>query len=154
VISYKDGELVKIYVGRDLDFFSLLTRFEEELFNLSDSILQVVEYLYFRSTELDLVHLDLSMFDDIELGGFDPKGLGEKKEFVHETWQKFIEALVRMPDLDPTDMAYLIAELQTCAKFEKVNGLLLAEVGEEILREILWNRKFAELRSVDKYSIN
>lgn len=82
--------------------------------------------------------IDLSMFEDMDLTFFNPRQLGERKEFSYYSWENYAKAalsdqdgLVDVPSLD---------EIAACKDFEEKNDLLLADVGDSVLSELKMHR--------------
>lgn len=147
---------VKFYVNRSLPFRSVMS-LKDILKDFHDGILLCYKYLSLREGHIKEPMLDLSMFIGIEMSGFNPKDIGEKKEFVFGTWSNFINAVVKSHEegeLNSEDAGAMLSELKACEMFESKNRLPLSEMGDVVWQEIIWNRNLEEQYSDDKTYIN
>lgn len=92
--------------------------------------------------------LDISMFEGLDIS-FNPRILGEKKDFLYKDWESFAKAVIKDEDgLVDAELPEIIA----CRDFEKANEVPLSEVGDMVFKELIWHRKI--LSSLGEYSIN
>jgi len=153
-ICVKNENQVKIYVRKSLDFFAIYSRFEDELEITKNCISSIRKYLHSRLDQIQHTYLDLSMFNDIDLLTFDPQGLGEKKDFVYENWENYMNAVLA-EDNSVFNAGPKIEDLIACAEFEDKNEVLLSEIGNSLLKEIDWNRQMhLAMASSGKYFEN
>lgn len=141
VYAKGDGK-VKIYISKTVQM-SAVHILSKALLEIINAITLCQQYLQLRSNCAKYPMLDLSMFSDLEIDNFFPKDLGEKKDFIHGSWQSFIDAILRDYDsgtISPEDASITIKELEACRLFEEANDLLLSEVGDTVYQEIVWNR--------------
>lgn len=144
---------VKLYVGKSIDMRAL-GRLPEELSKIKDCINMMIGYINYRTEQLGASNLDLSMFEAIEdIETFDPQMLGEQKDFVYRTWQKFAEEIAEEAE-DVAEAAEALRKISACAEFEVKNDMNLSEIGDMIKGELLWNRSLFSVDEDDKYSVN
>lgn len=105
---------------------------------------------------LNLTNLDLSMFNDVELFMFNPQRLGEQKALVHGSWKAYEKYILARNEHNPNAARAdeTIDDLQACEAFELANNLLLAEVGDVVLQEIIWNKKMSDSANEDETMLN
>lgn len=149
----KSPDQIKFYLSKEIDINVLSSRLDDTLSTMESCILQIAGYILHRMRQLSQ-NLDLSMFEDLDLFLFDPRSLGEKKEFLYKDWDKYIESIANDESKIGVSPEIMLSELKACKEFEDKNGLLLSEVGDDILLEIIWNRRIAEMAVGDKYSVN
>jgi len=154
-LTYKNKSHTRFYLGKDISFNSALKSLTNEFDSFFKCVSGVTNYLMYRISQEDLGFVDISMFETIDLGMFDPKGLGEKKDFVFDgSWDNFIESVLT----DDTELFYdlesFLDELRACQEFEQRNNLLLSEVGGALVGQIIWHRQMQENAKEDKYSEN
>lgn len=152
-LSHKSNCQTRLYLEKELDYSSVkkvgfVTQCAHQCIDT------IVRYLHYRHLQNDLDNLDLSMFEDIDLFLFDPKGMGEKKDFQFGDWTSYSSSVSRGEIEMIVDSEIMINEIEACAKFEQANNMLLSEVGDRILEELVWNRQMKDLSVSDDYSIN
>lgn len=116
---------------------------------MKDCILLISSYLNARARQSQLLNLDLSMFSGIDLSYFNPQILGEKKEFVYQSWQEFMIDVAEQASENDSDVTSMISELHACSEFEKKNDMLLCEIGDQVLDELYWNQKMLDQNGED-----
>lgn len=147
-----DNGTVKVYIGKTIDSASV-KRLPYELEQARTCIAQIIGYVNYRSGQSELLNLDLSMFEEIDVSNFDPQVLGETKDFVYRTWQNYASAIVSSSD-DLSETSETIRRINACAEFERLNDLKLSEVGDIVLEELVWNKGFASLAEDDDHFLN
>lgn len=153
-ILNKNQDQVKFYLAKEVPINSLSSRLKDELEKMEKCIDHIAGYISYRMNQSNLKELDLSMFEDIDLFLFDPRSLGEKKDFVYKDWPTYIESVENDDSNVGVNPEIMLSELKACAEFEKANDVLLSEIGDDILLEIIWNRRIAEMATKDSYSVN
>lgn len=153
VVPTGNGSL-KIYVGKTVDFRAI-DRISIELENMKECVKMMVGYINYRTNQLNTQKLDLSMFEEIDdLEGFDPQMLGEQKDFIYRSWQRFAEEVAAEAE-DVAEAADALRKISACAEFESKNSMHLSEIGDMIKDELLWNRSILTMaRADDKYNVN
>lgn len=147
---------VKFYVNRTIPF-SAVTSLPDILADLHSGISLCEKYLQLRENRTKYPMIDISMFSDIDSNGFNPKDLGEKKDFIFGNWKTFINAVVKSHedgDLSSDQAGLMLLELKACELFEEKNKLMLSEIGEVVWQELVWSRNFQNDLSDDKTYIN
>jgi hypothetical protein len=117
---------------------------------LEECIKTMDSYIFGRYSNFNDNNLDLSMFEETDLFLFDPQLLGEKKQFIYESWLAYLE---RAAEADFSSFSETISDIKACMVFEKTNKMLLSEVGDMVLRELVWNRRMSE-SSADENTVN
>lgn len=147
---------VKFYVNRIISF-SEVASLPYVLIDLHNGISLCEKYLQLRENNTKHPMIDISMFSDIDSSGFNPKDLGEKKDFIFGNWKTFINAVMRSHedgDLSSDQAGLMLLELKACELFEEKNKLMLSEVGEVVWQELVLARNFQNDISDDKTFIN
>jgi len=138
IFTVGDGRS-KIYVSKEVSVFKICDSIHETVANFKEAILALADYMQLRTKQKQFTNIDLSMFYAIDLTSFNPRVLGEKKEFLYTSWQKYADDLMEDAD-DYEDIASKITQIKACADFETKNDLCLAEVGDIILDDLYWHR--------------
>lgn len=121
-----------------------------ELEKHRDFLIALQNYLESRVVSQNADNLDISMFEDLDLTLFNPKAIGERKDFCFGDWESFRSSVVE----DGEEYSSYLAEVEACALFEERNDLRLSEVGDMVLDEIIWNRQLIITAADDDYSVN
>lgn len=147
---------VKFYVSRVITF-SEVALLPNILTELHSGISLCEKYLQLRENRTKYPMIDISMFSNIDSSGFNPKDLGEKKDFIFGNWKTFISAVIKSHedgDLSSDQASLMLLELKACESFEEKNKLMLSEVGEVVWQELSWAQSFQNNSSDDKTYIN
>jgi len=143
---------VKVYIGKTISDKSM-KRLPYEMEQVRTCITQIIGYINYRSGQNELLSLDLSMFEEIDVNNFNPQVFGEKKDFIYRTWQNYANAVVSS-SANLSEASDTINKINACAEFERLNDLSLSEVGDIVLEELVWNRGFVSTAEEDDYQIN
>lgn len=144
------NKCVKVYLGKDTERALSIGK---ELRLMEKVLKQILQYLQNRVYQANATELDLSMFSQIDLYGFDPRTLGEQKDFIYLSWQNFIDEVSQAQSFSVAEVATTVEELIACAEFEDKNNMSLSEVGDIVLEELIWNRALLESEE-DEYRVN
>lgn len=148
---------VKFYASCTTDF-ARVNQLGDVLIEFHSAIILAHRYIKLRETHTAYPMLDLSMFESIDVYGFNPKDLGEKKDFIFGNWNTFVSAIVHSHEageLTSQEAAAILMEIKACESFESKNKMLLSEIGEVVWQEIVWNRNLQDqLSDEDKTYIN
>lgn len=144
---------LKVYLAIEMNYSEAKKTILDRLEEMRICLDTLVKYITVRSDHFEMRHIDLSMFDAIDLNGFDPQYLGEKKEFVFQSWKAFAQAIHDAAG-EEYEITGSLVEVNACAEFEHKNKMLLSEVGDIILNELLWNREFLMAAEEDKYHVH
>lgn len=103
-------------------------------------------YIIQRIEGLDNPSLDISMFSTTDLFLFDPQRMAETKEFVYGSWKNYAD---HIGQINKQEMEYGGAfettdDIIAAEEFEKINNISLAEVGDHILKELIFHRRLME----------
>ena len=112
-------------------------------------------YLSERIARSDKDMYDLSMFESIDLTGFNPQDTGERKEFIFGSWEAYANA-IREEYATFTNHPYAadaLSKIEACKLFEERNKIPLSEVGTWLLDDLILGRQLREL-SKTNYGIN
>jgi hypothetical protein len=112
-------------------------------------------YLTERLRRVDREVYDLSMFENIDLTGFNPQDMGERKEFIFGSWDEYAQAAQEDYRGFPGHPYAVdtLAKIEACREFEERNGIPVSESGTWLLDDIVLNRQLSELSKTD-YGIN
>lgn len=144
---------IKVYIGKTISSASI-KRLPYELEQVRTCLTQIIGYINYRSGHSELLNLDLSMFEEIDVSNFDPQVFGEKKDFVYRTWQNYANAVVSSSE-NLSEASETIKRINACAEFERLNDLRLSEVGDIVLEELVWNRGFMSMsEEEDDFFVN
>lgn len=141
---------VKIYISR-IALRHQLKSMKPILDDFKSGMMCIKKYIDLRENVTKYPMLDLSMFEEMDLNGFDPRAIGEKKEFVFGTWHNFVRSLMRSCESESLDYEVakqMLAEIKACEEFERSNKLSLAEVGDLVWKELVWNRELEETQLI------
>jgi hypothetical protein len=155
IYPYGSGK-VKFYVNRTIPF-SEVYYLPRILSDLREGISLCEKYLQLRDDRTKHPMIDISMFSDIDPNGFNPKDLGEKKDFIFGDWKTFISAVVKSHedgDLSSDQAELMLLELKACESFEEKNKLMLSEVGDVVWQELLSYQNLHNNSTDDKTYIN
>lgn len=148
-IMHSASDLVKIYAGKEIPLAVLGNYISTDLDTLILTLVAAKDYLEYRYDTAQMNKVDISMFKDLDISNVSLRTIGERKEFVFNGWDKYLEELGG-PDIEQEVKEMLMPLILACRAFEEKNSMLLSEVGEEVSEEVfLSNSKF-----VDKFDIN
>ena len=142
----KTPEQAKVFIAKDIHYTHSSKKIGELIENVKACSNSIISYFTNANKRMSVDFLDLSMFNDVDLYLFNPQFLGENKEFIFRTWDKYIEYIEDNPEnpmLGNTES--LLPELEACKLFEETNKMILAEIGHRVLRELVWNSRFSHL---------
>lgn len=154
-VSRNSNSQVKFFLTR-YDNPSNINDIDAILDDCEKCIGTITKYLNYRVQQFDNFDTyDLSMFDDVDVVAFNPKEMGEKKEFTYETWSELYKDIVgQADDYLSLNMVSLHECVKACQEFEEKNKALLAEVGDQVMNELIWLIQLREQAKKDKFSIN
>lgn len=112
-------------------------------------------YLTERLARLDKDVYDLSMFEDLDLTGFNPQDMGERKEFIFGSWDAY-SSFVKEEYAGFPNSPYavdILAKIKACQDFEEINKIPVSEIGIKLLDDIILNRQLIEV-SKTSFGIN
>lgn len=90
-------------------------------------LLEIRNFASSFSKQLDFSILDISMFSDIELEGFDPEHLAALKDQNYSgSWKFFHKSMIKENRKDEADI------VQRCMKFEELNAKDIGLVGHKL----------------------
>jgi hypothetical protein len=112
-------------------------------------------YLTERIRRADKDMYDLSMFEDVNLTGFNPQDMGERKEFIFGSWDAYAGAVKKEYEGFPNHphAIDLLAKIEACRAFEDKNQIPVSELGPILLDDIILNRQLSEV-SKTAYGVN
>lgn len=143
-------EGIRISIGLSIPGKLCFDNIKTSILYLEQCIKSMDTYIFGRYSSFNDSSLDLSMFEETDLFLFDPQALGEKKQFIYETWTNYLEKAAHE---DFYSFSESVVDIKACMLFEEANKLLLSEVGDMVLRELIWNRNMSESSNND-YSVN
>lgn len=90
--------------------------------------------------------LDISMFEHLDVSMLNPRLMGERKEFVYHTWERYAQAMAELGSEFETlsNLEASVPEIMACREFEEKNKVSLAEVGDIVARELKLHRHFMD----------
>jgi hypothetical protein len=112
-------------------------------------------YLVQRNKNIDKEIYDLSMFEHIDLTGFNPQDMGEQKEFIFGSWEAYSKS-VRTEYDDFPNHPYavdVLSKISACQIFEEKNGIPISEIGTWLVDDIILYRQMIET-SKTSFGIN
>jgi hypothetical protein len=145
---------VKLYVMKYIDLDVMKKRLPDDVRKMYECLKIIISYINQRVGHKHLNELDLSMFSEIDISQFNPQLMGERKDFVYQSWEGYAESVLKLQKDPAIDGISLLEEIQACAKFEHKNQMHLSEVGNIVLDELVWNRNFIEAAAEGKFHIN
>ena len=149
----KKEDKVKVTISKRIGFMDALSLIYV-LPDISNCIEAISGYVSSCMSNNDSVSWDLSMFENIDLYLFNPKAIGERKMFLHGSWEKFIDTFegVSIDSIYGTEP--FREEVEACQKFEEANRMLISEVGDKVLQELVWSRKISQSAKDDEFGVN
>lgn len=112
-------------------------------------------YLTERLNRTNNKSYDLSMFESIDLTGFNPQDTGERKEFIFGSWDAYSVAITEeyAGFINHPYATDALAKIEACKLFEEKNKISISEVGTWLLEDIILSRQLREI-SKTSYGIN
>jgi hypothetical protein len=153
LVPSEEGK-IKLYIMKYLDLNMMKKRLVEDIKNKKECLKVIISYINQRMGQKHLRELDLSMFSEIDISQFNPQLLGERKDFVYQSWEMYADSVPDLVKNPSVNGIALLEEIQACAKFEYKNKMHLSEVGHIVLDELVWNRNFVEGAAEGKFHIN
>lgn len=147
-IHTQENKKIKIVFKRLVD----IKRIKYCIRQMHKCIQSCTIYLTERLKQQELTNLDLSMFEELDISSFDPKSLGEKKEFIYKSWQNFIVDAAQSTSSNK-ELSELVSELNACSEFEQRNKMRLSEIGDVVLNELVWNKNIM-VNQDEEFKIN
>jgi hypothetical protein len=139
------------HIGNDFSRTSI----EVGMLYLNKCLATLELYLLDRIKSNSKVVYDLSMFEHMNLAGFNPQHMGEKKEFVYGSWKAYVDATIDEfgPAAGNAYVTDVLIKIEACSLFEHENERLVAEVGSNLLDDLMMHRQLHEV-SKTNYGIN
>jgi len=112
---------------------------------------EIVENLTLKVDNASKAMIDISMFSEFDAMIFNPRLIGERKEFLYSTWDNYARAVLQNQD-ELASVETTIDEIMACKEFEEVNDIPLAEIGDVARKELGSHQVNMEM--ADDLSIN
>jgi hypothetical protein len=141
-LTHGGDEQVQVTICHPLDKRITKASIAEGAQNISKCLQDLTKLIQDKLANIQNHIVDLSMFEHLDISSFNPRMLGERKEFLYKTWNNYAQAALKLNE-SPTlaNVEATISEIVACRDFEAKNEMLLAEIGDSVLQELRMHRK-------------